>query len=297
MADGKASRTRAVLSAHLAALRPRQWVKNVLVFTVPLAAGALLDVNVLADSSLAFVAFCLASSSIYLLNDARDVVADRQHPVKRHRPIARGDVAIGTAMAASVVLGVLALGLAWYTAPQLAAVIGIYLALQVAYSLGLKHQPVLDLALVASGFILRAVAGGAAAGLPVSQWFILTAAFGALFMVAGKRYSELRHAPGIEAARTRRALAGYTQGYLRFVWTLAATITLSAYALWALELQQSQTSPMLLQLSIVPFVLSVLRYAMVVEHAEAGEPDVVILSDRVLQLLGAVWLLLFALGS
>ncbi len=173
-------------------MRPRQWVKNVLVFAAPLAAGSLFSPEVLVTSLWAFVAFCLVSASIYLINDVRDVEADRQHPKKRLRPIAAGELSVRTALVLAGVTAVASLALGFWVAPLLGVTLATYWVLQVGYSLFLKNQPIIDLAMVASGFILRAVAGGVASGIELSQWFLLVAAFGSLFMVAGKRYSEIR---------------------------------------------------------------------------------------------------------
>jgi decaprenyl-phosphate phosphoribosyltransferase len=163
----------------------------------------------------------------------------------------------------------------------------------VSYALSLKHEPVLDLAAVASGFLLRAIAGGVATGIALSQWFLLVAAFGSLFMVAGKRYSEIRSV-GSEAG-TRRALQEYSATYLRFVWMLAAGITVTAYSLWALDAQRRGDLPWE-SLSIVPFVLGLLRYALDVDRGDAGAPEDIVLGDRTLQVLGGVWLVLVVCG-
>ena len=173
-------------------MRPRQWVKNVLVFAAPLASGTIHRWDVLLPTLVAFGLFCVVASGIYLLNDVRDVAEDRRHPRKRFRPVAAGVVPMAVAALAGVLLVAGSLVAAvLLTRPALAGVLGTYAAVSLAYSFFLKDQPVIDLAVVASGFLLRGVAGGAAAGIALSQWFLLVAAFGALFMVAGKRYAEL----------------------------------------------------------------------------------------------------------
>jgi decaprenyl-phosphate phosphoribosyltransferase len=279
---------------YLRLLRPRQWVKNVLVVAVPLAAGRLLDPELIRPILTAFVAFCLASSAAYAINDVRDAAADREHPVKRTRPVAAGQVPASTAVLLGAVLAVAAVAVAVSASTELAALVGGYLVIAVSYTLWLQDQPVLDLAVVASGFVLRALGGGVAAEIPPSQWFLLAAAFGALFMVAGKRYADvLRSDAGGALARTPTA---YRSGYLRFVWTLAATVTITTYALWGFELHPSLARPVLVQVSTVPFVLAILRYAVVIEQGAAGEPETVVLRDRGLQVIATVWLVLFGLG-
>ena len=286
--DAEASRVPKNLPAGLLkAVRPRQWVKNVLVLAAPVAAGRVGELSVLGDSAIAFVAFCLAASGIYLVNDALDVEADRAHPRKRYRPIAAGVVPVGLAYALAGVLLVAALALSLVASWQLLVVIAVYEAVQLAYCFGLKHQPVLDICIVASGFLLRAMAGGLAAGLPLSQWFLLVAAFGSLFMVSGKRYAEMRVAERT-GAKIRKALESYTSTYLRFVWTMSATAVILFYGLWAFQLNESSHSVWSV-ISMVPFTIAVLRYAVDVDGGVAGEPEDIALKDRVLQVLALAW--------
>lgn len=271
------------------AVRPRQWVKNVLVLAAPVAAGQVGDAGVLLASLVAFVTFSLAASGIYLVNDALDVEADRAHPVKRYRPIAAGVVPRGLAYGLSVVLLVAALALSLLASWQLLVVVAVYEAVQLAYCFGLKHQAVLDICVVSSGFLLRGMAGGVAAGIVLSQWFLLVAAFGSLFMVSGKRYAELRVAEET-GAKIRKSLENYTSTYLRFVWTLSATTLVTSYGLWAFELNRASGSVWSV-ISIVPFVIAVLRYAVDVDGGVAGEPEDIALGDRVLQVLAVAWVL------
>jgi decaprenyl-phosphate phosphoribosyltransferase len=276
-------------------LRPRQWVKNFLVFAAPLAAGAVLDLDVLGPSALAFVLFCAASSAVYLVNDAIDVEDDRRHPVKRLRPIAAGIVSRRLAVGLAAVLFAVALvPAALFARPELVWVLVTYIGLQLAYCLGLKNQPVLDLAVVASGFLLRGIAGGVAAGLVLSQWFLLVAAFGSLFMVAGKRYSELVLLG--DDAETRRTLQEYSISYLRFVWSLSAGVAVTAYSLWAFEMGEGQAGVPWATLSIAPFVLAILRFAVDVDKGAAGAPEEIVLRDRVLLGLALVWVVTVCVG-
>jgi decaprenyl-phosphate phosphoribosyltransferase len=277
-----------LLTGIVKAVRPRQWVKNLLVLAAPLfALGG--DVqydyrDVFIKVGIAFVAFSLAASSIYLINDARDVEADRQHPTKQFRPIAAGVVPVGLAYGLAVVLAVVALVISWLTTPNLAIVIAVYLVIQLAYCFGLKHQAVLDICIVSSGFLIRAIAGGVAAGIPLSQWFLLVMAFGSLFMAAGKRYAELQLAERT-GAKIRKSLENYTSTYLRFVWTLSATAVVVCYGLWAFE-RDRITDGSWFAISMIPFTIAILRYAVDVDGGLAGEPEDIVLRDRVLQLLG-----------
>jgi decaprenyl-phosphate phosphoribosyltransferase len=277
------------------AVRPRQWAKNVLVLAAPLAAGKVFDPDVLGPTAVAFLLFCLAASGVYLVNDTIDVEEDRRHPRKRFRPIAAGVVPRGLAVSMAVVFFAVALVVAaLLTRPALAWVLGSYVVIQLGYCLFLKNQPVIDLAVVASGFLLRGIAGGVAAGLALSQWFLLVAAFGSMFMVAGKRYSELVLIG--DAAATRKTLQEYSASYLRFVWSLSAAVTVTAYSLWAFEMGESQDGVPWSLISIAPFVLAILLYARDVDKGEAGAPEDIVLGDRVLLCLGVLWAVAMGMG-
>ena len=284
------------------AMRPRHWLKNVLVVAAPLAAGLLLEPRVLIDTAGAFAGFCLVASAMYLVNDARDVEADRAHPRKRTRPLAAGDLSVPVAIAAAGVLLVLGVGLGFLVAPALGGVLAGYAAMTAAYSLYLKHEPVVDLVVIALGFLLRAIAGGAASGIPISNWFLIVAGFGSLFMAAGKRYSEFERVQGlrdegIDPGLLRRSLAGYTSGYLRFVWAISASVTITAYCLWAFEVGEASGSGIWGVLSVLPFVTALLRYAVDVDAGTAEAPEEVVLRDPVLIVTGVLWAVLFGLGA
>jgi len=280
-----------LVSGVIKAIRPRQWLKNVLVLAAPVAAlGGNAHYNyrdVAIEVLIAFVAMSLAASSIYLVNDARDVEADRQHPTKRFRPIAAGVVPEWLAYTLAVVLALAALGISWLATPNLTLVVAIYIVVQLAYCFGLKHQAVLDICIVSSGFLIRAIAGGVAANILLSQWFLLVMAFGSLFMAAGKRYAEMQLAERT-GAKIRKSLESYTSTYLRFVWTLSATVMIVCYSLWAFERDGANAS--WYAVTIVPITIAMLRYAVDVDGGLAGEPEEIALKDRVLQLLFLAWI-------
>jgi len=284
---------RSRVPATVRAVRPRQWVKNLLVLAAPLAAGRLLEPAVIKGTALAFVAFCLISAAVYLVNDVRDVAEDRQHPTKRFRPIAAGELKPATALVLATVLGACGLALGFVVSMPLGITMVVYVALQLLYSAYLKHLPVVDLAMVASAFLLRAIAGGVATGIPLSQWFLLVAAFGSFFMVAGKRYSEMKALGG--EAGTRRSLTRYSESYLRFAWMMAAVMVLISYSLWAFENRGNGALGVpWTAISIAPFTLALLQYALEVDAGTADEPEEVVLNDRVLQGLGVVWVVVIS---
>jgi len=276
--------------------RPRQWAKNVLLLAAPGAAGVLSQADILLEALLAVAVFCVAASGTYFLNDAVDVEADRRHPVKKMRPIAAGLVPVGLGAVLGVILllasvvAALVLG-GWH----LALVLGIYVGLQPLYSLWLKSVPVIDLAIVASGFVLRAIAGGVAVDVPISEWFLIVASAGSLFMAAGKRHAEHLDL-GDERSGHRSTLRQYSASYLHDVRSATSAVAILAYCLWAFEKADIAAFPLGFELSIIPFVLALLRYALLLDSGKGGVPEDIVLGDRPLQALGLAWVVTFALG-
>ena len=283
------------LPALVRLARPKQWVKNVLVIAAPGAAGVLGNGTALARTAIAFTCFCLAASGTYFLNDALDVDADRRHPTKRHRPIASGEVSSRTAITGGVLLLTSAIALSFAARWQLSLVVGGYFLQTVVYSVWLKHEAVLDLACVASGFVLRTIAGGVAVGVSISPWFLIVAGSASLFMVTGKRHAEMVEL-GEHAGGHRLTLDMYSRGFLSYVRAVASSVTVLAYCLWAFEKSATVGSPLWFELSIVPFVLGILRYALLLEQGRGGAPEELVLSDRVLLAMGAMWAVFFALA-
>jgi len=280
--------------ALLRACRPRQWVKNVLVAAAPAAAGVLAQPRVAGEVAAAFVCFCLLSSCTYLLNDVHDLVEDRAHPRRRSRPLAAGELPVRTAVWAALALGASGLALAGAVRPALAVVGVAYLVLQACYSLWWRRVAVADIAAVAAGFVLRALAGGAATGVGVSRWFLIVTSFGALFVVAGKRYAELC-SEGAPAASGRAALRAYSESYLRGVLTVTAAVTIAAYCLWAFQ-RAPHRGLSWDELTIVPFVLWLLRYALLLDQGAGEAPERLVLSDGFLLCMSGAWLAAFMGG-
>jgi decaprenyl-phosphate phosphoribosyltransferase len=289
--------------ALVRACRPKQWTKNLLLLAAPAAAGVLGHADVAGRVALGFAAFCLLSSCTYLLNDVHDREEDAHHPRKRARPIASGEVSVPL-----LLLGVAGLGLAALATPALAAMGAGYLALTGAYTLWWRSIAVADIAGVAAGFVIRALAGGVAAGVPDSRWFVIVASFGALFIVTGKRYAELYGGSGLAArdvstespgnvapgTRSMRAsLQNYSAGYLQFVMILAAAVAVGAYCLWAFQRRADGTS-LWYDFTIVPFVLWLMRYALLVDQGQGEAPEEMVLGDRFLLAMSVVWVMTFA---
>ncbi len=272
----------------LKACRPKQWAKNVLVFVAPAAAGVLTTWYYLRLTLLGFVAFCLVSSATYLLNDVLDVESDRRHPTKRNRPIASGAVPVPLAVVMAVVLFVGGVGLALTINITLAGVVAGYAVLTTAYSMWLKQIPVMDLVILSSGFILRLLGGAYAAGVEVSEWFLLVSLFGSLFIAAAKRFAEKKEL-GEEAAALRPTLGAYSVEYLGLVRAAAAAAVMMSFCQWAVESGKTDrfATPWV-QLSIIPFVIAILRYALLVDQGKGSAPEEVLSEDRTMQLMGVL---------
>lgn len=274
----------------LSAARPRQWVKNGLVVAAPFAAGALLKGSVIGGCLLALVAFICASAAVYLANDVVDVERDRRHPRKRYRPIASGAVSPRAATVAAVALGAAAV-----TVPVLAGnvelgvVVGSYLVLSASYSLFLKHVPGVELAIVASGFVLRALAGAVGAHVPPSNWFLAVTAFAALTITFGKRYAE-RLNTGLDDAHTRPALASYPTRLLSGGRDVALLAAAACYGGWVLT-RGADDRAGFAAVSAAPLAWAVLRYRRINEGGGGEAPEELLLRDRSLQASLGLWAL------
>ncbi len=283
------------IPAWLALMRPKQWIKNVLVLAAPAAAGVLDQAEYLGQALLVLASFCLAASGTYCLNDAADVDADRLHPTKRTRPVASGAITVGQARvlgSALLVAGVALGGLAGEWA--VSGITALYVVLTTSYTMWLKHVVIVDVVVVASGFVIRAVAGVVGTDVPVSDWYLIVASFGALFLVSGKRTTERRLDGAVDH---RGVLAEYTDSFLQYVRSVSSGVALLAYCLWAFEKAEvADTSVPWFQLSIVPMVVVILRYALILETEERRGPEEIVLGDRPLQLLGLLWGVLFGAG-
>jgi decaprenyl-phosphate phosphoribosyltransferase len=251
----------------------------------------------LADALVAFVCFCLAAGGTYYINDARDVEADRLHPTKSQRPVASGVVPVPVAYVGGVLLVTAGILLGLTVNVNLAVTVGGYVLLTTAYSSVLKHVAVVDLVAVAAGFVLRAVAGAVATEVPISDWFFIVTSFGALFMISGKRAAEVQEM-GDDASDHRAVLGAYSASYTAYLRAVTSGAVLVAYCLWAFEKADLATATSFpwYQLSILPFVMAVLRYALVLDQGKGSAPEEIVLGDRPLQLIGIAWAIVFAIG-
>ena len=282
----------------LVAMRPRQWVKNGLVFlALGFSVGQAWQAGepgswlpLLVRAVAAFVAFCAVSSAEYLINDLRDIESDRLHPRKRRRPLAAGLLSPRTAIIAAAVLlttgGALGIALGW----EFSVALSCYAVLALAYTFVLKHMVILDMLALAVGFVLRAAAGALAISVPVSPWLYLCTLLGALFLAISKRRHELTLlADG--ASDHRPILAEYTRGLLDQMATVVTSSTVVAYALYTVTAENLPRNHAML--ATVPYVLyGIFRYMYLVHrHDAGGSPEDVLLRDRPMQVTVALWVI------
>lgn len=289
-AVARRSRLRAVLSL----MRPKQWLKNGLVVAAAGAAGALGHDDVWLHVIVACIAFCLLASGVYAVNDVRDMWEDRLHPRKRYRPVAAGELSPSYANTTGVGLMVAGLLTCALVRPLLLVVGAGYLAVTLTYAVVWRYVPLLDVLAIGSGFVLRAVAGGVAAPVTLSRWFVLVVSAVAVFVAAAKRYSELRRTGGVPGAG-RRVLESYPPALLRVVLGGSVAVGIFAYSVWAFEVPDAGGS-LWRPATIAPFVACLLRYLARVRAGTAEAPEELLLGDRVLGVAALAWLTLFSLS-
>ena len=274
-----------MLGAIFQAMRPRQWTKNVLfVFPAILFDVKLLDADALARVAVACVLLILVSGSVYIINDLLDLDQDRKHPSKRHRPIAAGRLSVSAARAQAAILALVALVFAYNFDTDVAALLALYLLVQLLYSSYLKHIALLDVLTVAAGFVIRVLIGGVVIDVVVSPWLLAFTGLLALFLVIGKRRQELITL-GDSAAQARSSFRHYNLALLDEMLRITTTSTLITYTLYTIEVETMTKQGVNLGLLTVPFILyGLLRYLYLL-HVEAIEsaPDEVLLADRPIQ--------------
>lgn len=276
-----------VVKHLLAAGRPRQWTKNLVVFGAVIFSGEYTDPVLLGMSVLAFVSMCGLSSAVYVLNDIKDVERDRLHPRKRSRPLASGAITVKQAWAGAAAYLAVAVGLGLVVGQMFLLALATYFILQGAYVQLLKNLVILDIMTIAAGFVIRAVAGVWAIHVPISPWLLVCAALLALFLAAAKRRHELLLLGG-DSDDHRPVLAEYSPELMDQITSTLGAATITAYTLYTFFAHE-QTAWMMLT---VPFVLyGVLRYQyLVLTRAEGGAPEEVLLTDRPILATVAAWM-------
>ena len=272
----------------LRAMRPVQWVKNVLVFAALIFDRHVFEPADMLRSVGAFIAFCAISSAIYLVNDLRDIEGDRVHPRKRMRPIAAGLVSVREATVSAVVLALAALALAVAVRPEFAGVIALYFALMLGYNGGLKHIVILDVCIIAAGFVLRAAGGAVAIDVPISPWLYICTALLALFIGFGKRRGEIATLAE-DAASHRANLDDYTLPMLDQMIGITAASTVMAYALYTFDASTVPDNHTLML--TIPFVVyAIFRYLYLIHRSDlSGSPEVLLFRDPTLLIAILGW--------
>jgi len=271
-------------------LRVKQYVKNILVFLPLFFSGHFLDAPMLMIAAVGFLVFCLTASTVYIINDIKDVKADRRHPTKRHRPIASGAISTRQAMVVLAGLVVAVIVLSALYLPMLASlVLAIYVVINILYSCYFKRVPLVDVAIIAVGFYLRLLFGGFVSGIELSSWIILTVIFLSLFMAIGKRRGELVK----YSSASRKVLASYTPNFLTNNMYAFMALSIVFYSLWA-----SGYTPNTLMIATIPLVaFAFMRYSFDIETSDSdGDPSEIILKDRTLMVVGTIVAILISLN-
>jgi decaprenyl-phosphate phosphoribosyltransferase len=269
-------------------IRPRQWLKNLMVFFPPFLSGALLNPGMVQKGITPFLAFCCASSATYVFNDVLDQQSDSRHPRKRLRPLPSGEVPSASALFLATLLACGAVLLAWRVSPLFLCYVALYLIISVAYSLKLKHLAIVDIFCISLGFVLRLYGGGAAFDVYISDWLFLTVFLLSVFLSVGKRYSE-RRSLGEEACEHRPALGKYPDGFLESALYLSGASVLVTYAIYAIS------RPLLVY--TVPLCLfGLLRYLLRIKSGGEGDPTDALVLDGSLLVIGILWVALVGMS-
>ena len=273
-----------MLTALLKTMRPRQWTKNAFVFFALVFDKQLLQLPAFLNTLAGFALFCLVSSAVYIFNDLADLEADRQHPEKKKRPLPSGQLPQGAAWTAGVLLAAVTFPLGWMLSPFFAGVLAFYFLINLAYSRWLKHVPILDVMIVAAGFVLRVHAGTTLIHVErFSPWLYAVTTLGALYLGFGKRRAELAllaHGAGSH----RKVLEGYTLPLLDQYITIVSAATILAYSLYTFSAPNLPANhSMMLTIPFMAYIIFRYLYIIQVTH-DAGAPEEVLLSDRPMQI-------------
>ena len=282
-----------MVSAAVALLRPKHWIKNVVVFAPLIFSKGLFSPSQFLTSSMAFVAFCLTASAVYILNDIADVESDRAHPEKRNRPLASGAIGRGTALSIfALLLCAAAVLCAWMQAKFIIVIVA-YFLLNVAYSFRLKEVILLDVFIIAGGFMLRVLGGAYAINVQVSSWIVLCSMFISLFLGFAKRRGELVNVQGAESGAPRRVLLLYRVEFLDQMLTISAAGAVIAYALYTVAPRTVEMFGTEKLIYTTIFVLyGVFRYLYLVHSGKQGEnPTNALTSDVPIVVSGVLWVL------
>ena len=278
------------LMAYSKMLRPHQWLKNLMLFFPPFLGGTIFSINAAPQALYPFLSFCSASSATYILNDIFDMENDRNHPEKRTRPIASGNVPALSALFFAAVLLFCSILLAWNISGRFLLLLAAYFVVSLAYSAKLKDTVLVDIFCISTGFLLRLQAGGAAFNIPVSEWLFLSVFLLSVFLSTGKRLAEKQRL-GDVAHHHRKALLAYPKGFLDGIMYMTGGAVLVTYTMYVL----SRHSPLLLY-SVPLCCFGLLRYMLRVQSGKGGDPTESLTRDVPLLLVGLAWVLMVGWG-
>jgi 4-hydroxybenzoate polyprenyltransferase len=281
---------RNVIKSILIAMRPKQWIKNLLIYAALIFDGQLFELVPFLRTTLGFVLLCLISGTVYLLNDIADVDADRNHPKKQKRPIASGALPVPVAIASAVIVAILTIGISFiYLDWQFGVIILLYLGQNLLYSFWLKHVPIIDVLVIAAGFVLRVAAGVSLIEVQrFSPWLFVCTTLLALFFGFGKRRAEIVLL-ATDANSHRKVLDGYTIELLDLYLAIVSAVTIMAYSLYTFSaVNLPENNSMMLTIPIV--IYGFFRYLYLLQvKGEGGAPEEIVLKDRPLQVTFILW--------
>lgn len=282
-----------VLISLIRLLRPEQWIKNMFMFIPAFFAGVLFNYHVLIQLSLGFFAFCAAASGIYIINDYRDIEADRNHPEKCYRPLASGDVSPVQGIIAMAILFVIGLSVSLWINALFFSVLLVYISLNLGYSFGLKHISILDILIVASGFLLRTMAGGVVADVRVSQWLVIMIFLLALFLALAKRRDDL--IIGKQSGKLmRRSVQHYNLDFINACLTMLSGIIIVSYLMYTISEEVTNRLGGHLYFTCIFVIAGIMRYLQItlVEN-NSGSPTKLLYSDSFIRFTLLGWILSF----
>ncbi|MGB2863373.1 MAG: decaprenyl-phosphate phosphoribosyltransferase [Sedimentisphaerales bacterium] len=262
---------RSNISAFLSVVRPQQWIKNAFVWAPLLFSGQFTQLDLCGRAALIFVSFCIVSGAIYVINDLADRHEDKQHPVKRSRPIASGAISPSIAMIYSMILIVIGVAVAWYISWSEVIIVLLYVVMNILYSLALKHMAIVDVMTIAAGFVLRVLGGSVAISVAPSHWLLLCTVMISLFLGFTKRRAELLAATG-QARNSRVVLRNYSVAFLDQAISMVTSVTVVCYILYTVDVRTLQVFGTRAMLLTVPSVIyGLFRYIYIIYHLEKGE--------------------------
>jgi len=280
--------------SYIKLLRPKDWAKNSFLFIPLFFAGEISDIDKIIQIVWGFIAFSCIASSIYILNDYKDIEDDRKHPVKRNRPLASGAVSPKTALLIAALLIIGGFTLAWFIRDKFIFVLGIYFLINIGYSFGLKAIPILDIFLLAAGFVLRVKAGSVIAYIALSEWIVIMVFLLALFMAIGKRRDDVLHKMN-SGVDMRKSIKGYNLEFLNVLLSLVCAVIIVAYFMYTMSDEvKLRLGTYRLYYTCIFVMAGIMRYLQIIfVSADSGSPTKILYKDLFIQISLLLWIASF----